>query len=406
VMQAMIDSPDVMTSSAIEASVLTEDLTFETLAAEWDELLDHSDQRAFFLRWAWNQLWWRTFRPPHSHLFIITCRDSRGALAGLAPLYWKQRRTAGVPHLRELQFLGTGIYAQTSEYLDVVARRGYEQAVAATVADFLRGDPNWDRLCLTEVPADSTVFPLLQHGLGEDAQITGCNRSFYINTDTDWDTFRSSLTKSARENIFRRTRRLFETFQCEFRLIDSAGELEQAMDDLVRLHQARWQTKGEPGTFALDGSEELLREAARISLREGRLRLWTLTMDKEVTAVLLGFVDNGVLHAFQSGFDPAYTHKGLGSVMNGLCIRACVGDEAVRDYDFMGGSDAYKQSWTKTSWDSVTLTCLRPGLHSQAFKTIELASRVGKSIVRKTVPRRLKVAGHKFIMRRRYYSGK
>ncbi len=404
--QVMIDSLGVMTSPTITASVLTDDAAFETLAAEWDELLEHSDQRAFFLRWAWNQLWWRTFRPPHSHLFIILCRDGQGRLAGLAPLYWKQRRTAGVPHLRELHFLGTGIYAQTSEYLDVVARRGYERGVADAVVGFLRRDPDWDRLCLTEVPATSTVLPLLQQALGEDAQIAGCNRSYYIDTSTDWETFTTGLTKSARENIFRRRRRIFKTFESEFRLVDSAGELESAMDALVRLHQARWQTKGEPGAFALNGAEQLLREAARLALSDGRLRLWTLSLNKEVAAVLLGFVDNGVFHAFQSGFDPAYAQKGLGGVMNGLCVSACVEDKAVDFYDFMGGIDVYKQSWTKTSWDSVSLTCLRPGLHSRTFKTIEQATRVGKLLIRRTVPKPIKVAAHKFIMKRRYYSEK
>jgi len=402
----MIDNLGVMTSPAIEASVLTDDEAFETLGAEWDELLDHSDQRAFFLRWAWSQLWWRTFRPPHSHLFIILCRDSQGRLTGLAPLYWKQRRTAGIRHLRELHFLGTGIYAQTSEYLDVVARRGYERAVADAVAGFLRRDPEWDRVCLTEVPADSTVLPLLQQALGEAAQITGCNRSYYVDTSTDWETFTTRLTKSARENIFRRRRRIFKTFESEFRLVDSAGELEPAMDALVRLHQARWQTKGEPGAFALNGAEQLLREAARFAFRDGRLRLWTLSLNKKVAAALLGFVDNGVLHAFQSGFDPAYTHIGLGGVMNGLCISASVEDKVVDYYDFMGGIDAYKQSWTKTSWDSVSMTWLRPGRHSQTFKIIEQATRLGKALVRRTVPKPLKVAAHKFIMKRRHYSGK
>lgn len=404
----MIDSLGVMTSPAIEASVLTDDVAFETLAAEWDELLDDSDQRAFFLRWGWNQLWWRTFRPPHSHLFIITCRDTQGRLVGLAPLYWKQRRTAGVPHLRELHFLGTGIYAQTSEYLDVVARRGYERAVADLVAGFLRRDPDWDRLCLTDVPATSTVLPFLQRALGEDVQIAPCNRSYYIDTNSDLEIFKTGLTTSAHQNIFRRRRRrqIFKTFESEFRLIDTADEVELAMDALVRLHQARWQTKGEPGAFALNGSEDLLRKAARNSLPEGRLRLWTLTLNKEVAAVLLGFFDDGVLHAFQSGFDPAYTNKGLGGVMNGLCVSACVEDKAVDYFDFMGGSDVYKQTWTKTSWDSVSLTWLRPGRNSQTFKTIEQATRLGKSLIRRTVPKPIRVAAHKFIMKRRYYSGK
>lgn len=402
--QVMTSSLGVLTSATITASVVTDDHAFAALASDWDELLDQSDQRSFFMRWAWNQLWWRTFRPRRSRLFIVTCRDANGGLVGLAPLYWKQRRTAGVPHLRELQFLGTGIYAQTSEYLDIAARRGYEQAVADAVAGFLLCDPDWDRLCLTDIPAASTVIALLQGALGETAQITGCSQSYYIDTSADWESFTSGLTRVARANIFRRSRRVFNTYESEFRLIKSADELEPALDSLIRLHQARWHTKGEPGAFALNGSEALLREAAQIFLSEGRLRLWTLTLNKEVAAVLLGFVDNGVLHAFQTGFDPAYSQMGLGGVMIAQCVGACVRDEVVDSYDFMGGGDKYKATWTKTSWDNVSLICMRPSLHAQAFKAIEQAASIAKLIIRKTVPRRLKLAAHKFIMRRRYYS--
>ncbi len=400
----MIDSLGVMTSTAIEASVLTDDRDLEALAAEWDELLEQSDQRAFFLRWSWNSLWWGTFRPADSHLFIITCRDSEGRLVGLAPFYWKQRRTAGIPHLREVLFLGTGIYAQTSEYLDIVARRGYEQAAADAVADFLSRDTGWDRLRLSEIPDASTVLPYLQQALGEHSQIAVCNRSYYIDTDTTWDTFKTNLAGWARDNVFRRTRRLFNSYESSFCRVETADQLEPALNALVRLHQARWRSKGEPGAFALTGAEGFLKEAARVSLSEGRLGLWTLALDTQVAAALLGFFDNGVLHFFQGGFDPAYSQRGLGNVMHGLCIRACVEDETVRNYDFMGGDNGYKQSWTKVWRESVCLTYQRPTLHSRVCDIIEQATRVGKFIIRKTVPKKMRVAAHKLIIKRRYYS--
>src|SRR5688572_2960279 len=101
----MIDTRSVNTSLSLRASALTDDLRFEALASEWDRLLDQSEQRVFFLRWAWNRLWWRLLRPPDSQLFIIVCRDEQDMLVGLAPFYLRQRRTAGIRHLRELQFL-------------------------------------------------------------------------------------------------------------------------------------------------------------------------------------------------------------------------------------------------------------------------------------------------------------
>src|SRR5438270_2232733 len=95
--------------SLLHTEVISDDAGLARLAREWDELLDQSAQRVYFLRAGWNQLWWQTFRPPGARLFIITVRDSGGRLAGLAPFYWRARRTAGIPHVRELRFLGTGV---------------------------------------------------------------------------------------------------------------------------------------------------------------------------------------------------------------------------------------------------------------------------------------------------------
>src|SRR5262245_16004754 len=163
----MIDSVEILTSTTIKASVITDESSFAALEAEWDELLEHSDQRVFFLRFSWNSIWWHTLRAPESQLFVVTCRDEHGILVGLASLYLRQQRTAGIPHLRELMFLGTGVYAQTSEYLDIVARRGYEQAVAEALVECLRRNGDWDRLTLREIPYSSTILSHLIGALDE-----------------------------------------------------------------------------------------------------------------------------------------------------------------------------------------------------------------------------------------------
>src|SRR5689334_9062013 len=106
-------------SLSLHTEVIGDDAGFARLAREWDELLDTSEQRVYFLRSGWHQLWWQSFRPAGAQLFIITVRDAREQLLGLAPLYLRERRTAGIPHVRELTFIGTGIYAQTSESLDL-----------------------------------------------------------------------------------------------------------------------------------------------------------------------------------------------------------------------------------------------------------------------------------------------
>jgi CelD/BcsL family acetyltransferase involved in cellulose biosynthesis len=389
---------------AVKATAMTDESAFDHLAAEWDELIDHSDQRSFFLRPSWNRLWWSFLRPADSRLFIITARDEAGHLVGLAPFYIRQRRTAGIPHIREINFLGTGIYAQTSEYLDVLARRGYENAVAESVAGFLYSSDEWDRLCLKEIPASSLVLERLREAIRGEYETGVCSRSHYVVTTGEWESYLRTLGKSTRHNLLRRIRNLSENYDCKLSLVETADELERAMDALVRLHQARWESKGEPGSFALPRVEEFLREAMRVSLGEGRLRLWTYSINGEVASVRLAFYDDTRVYGFQGGFDPAFSKQGLGTIHMALCLKACIEDENAGEYDFMGGGEAYKNTWADQQRENVFLTHLRPGVRSSAYTGVELAKRVGKSLLRAAVPAQIRAAGHRMLIQKRHYS--
>jgi len=255
---------------------------------------------------------------------------------------------------------------------------------------------------MNEVPRESSIFPIFHKALNEGAELEPCNRSHYIDTTTDWEAFRHSLSRSTRKHLTRQMRRFFETYECEFNRVHEQEDLEPAMDALVRLHQARWTSKGEPGSFALPGVEDLLRESAQYALSKGRLRLWTLKLNGEMAAVRLAFLDNGVVHAFQGGFDPVYAKDSLGSVMLGLCIKDCLEDPEVSEYDFMGGTDSYKDWWTKEGRETVSLTCLRSGIRSLTYKRIGQAKRAGRSLLRATIPQPLRRAGYRLLERRHY----
>lgn len=390
------------TTVNLTTSVVTGEAGFDSLAAEWDELLAHSAAHVFFLRHSWNRLWWRFLRPASSELFIITCRNQQGRLMGLAPFYLRQRRTAGIPHVREILFLGTGVYAETSEYLDVIARRGFEQAVAESLVDSLLQNSEWDRLSLTEIPEASPMLSSIAHALGADTVIEAGKRSYFVDTTVDWERFTDGLGGSPRRTVGSRTRKFFAEHDCKLKRVEDPEELDPAMDALVRLHQARWESKGEPGSFALPNVGEFLREAARANLAPRRVRLLTLEVDRRVAAARIEFVDNHVAHAFQAGFDPAYASEGLGAIMNGLCIRECIEDDSVHTYDFMSGSGEYKESWTSGERSTVSLTLVRPGTRSTTYKGIEMAKSVGKTVVRATIPESIRLAGHRLITQRHY----
>ncbi len=378
------------TFAGLSTAARVDEADLETLRREWDALVDNSRQRVYFLRWSWTVRWWRTYAPPGSRLFVITCRDRHGRLVGLAPLYWRQHRTAGVPHARELRFLGTGIGIRTSEYLDLVAREDGEAQVADAVAAFLHATDAWDHLSLEGIPASSAMLPPFARALGPAAWYSPCDRSHYIDTSTDWTTFLGTLTDTMRRHVGSYTRRLFQLHACAFERVTTPQGLESAMDALVRLHQARWISKGHPGSFSLSRFESFLRGAATASLGEGRLRLWTLRVDGHTAAALLGFFDAGRVHYFQSGFDPEYKKYSLGNVLLGLCMRDCVEAPDVSEFDFMGGDADHKKHWTRLHRDSVWLRFQRPGIRSLAYATSQRTTEAAASLARSVLPRPLR----------------
>jgi CelD/BcsL family acetyltransferase involved in cellulose biosynthesis len=376
----------------LRVEVIYSDEGFDALEKEWDELLDDSNQHVYFLRWSWNRLWWKAYAPRNGQLYLVTCHDSSGRLVGIAPLYWRQASTALIPSLNEVLFLGTGIPITTSEHLDLIARRGYEQQVSEAVAAMVLQDRSVDRLWLSEIPITSIALPHFRRALGQQHFLGLCNRSHYVDTNLSWDAFRKTLGKSTRTKLERCARRLSGFASCEFRCVATNEELEPAMDDLVRLHQARWLSKGEPGSFALASFEKFLKEAMRVTLAEERLRLWTLALDGETAAVLLAFLDNGTAHYFQGGFDPRFAKDSMGTAMFASCIRACIEAETISQFNFMGGDAEYKTHWTDLGLDSVALAWLRPGVRSSLFRIYETGGTAGKSLLRTVVPKRIRAA--------------
>ena len=183
---------------------------FRPIAREWDDLVDRSARRTYFLRWHWNWLWWENFAPAAARLHVICCRDRDGALAGLAPLYLKPRPVLSVLPLQELHFLGTGIGLRVNEYMDILARPGREAAVCRAIGASLAACREWDRLRLHGVPREGGESSGLLGTLNLASRTVDCDRAPYIDTSQGWEAYKSTLGKSMRRNVEYYPRRLFQ----------------------------------------------------------------------------------------------------------------------------------------------------------------------------------------------------
>jgi CelD/BcsL family acetyltransferase involved in cellulose biosynthesis len=375
---------------------------FRKLESEWDSLLEQSDQRTFFLRWSWNWLWWSYFAPADSQLHIVCCRGRGGTLLGIAPFYTLSRQVLPGLRIRELALIGMSIHLKTSEYVDLFAARGKEHAVGEAVAAALERDGKWDQLSLLRVPAESLVAGAFMQRMGSQGRSSVCDRAHQIDTSAGWQHYKQGLGRSMRRNVEYYGRRLAKRHACEFALAQTPDVLAPAIDDFVRLHQARWRAAGEPGIFSRPTVCEFVKAAIWQNLPQDRVRLWTLKLDGRVEAALLGFLDNGVLHYFQKGFNPSFLDDDIGTAMLAHCIRACCDDEGIRVFDFMGGGAKYKAMWATHERATTLHEVRRRNFRTSADAALQGAWIAARTTYRWMVPQQLREFRREWLKRKRF----
>jgi len=122
-----------------------------------------------------------------------------------------------------------------------------------------------------------------------------------------------------------------------------------AFDDLVRLHSARWESRGEPGVFADARVVQWHREALPILEDRGMLRFRSLRVNGETAAVLYALVDppwwpQRTSYFYLSAHAPEFAALSPGTLLLAMAIDRAAA-EGVKTIDMLRGDEFYKQFW-------------------------------------------------------------
>jgi CelD/BcsL family acetyltransferase involved in cellulose biosynthesis len=116
------------------------------------------------------------------------------------------------------------------------------------------------------------------------------------------------------------------------------------LDDLFRLHEARWRSRGEPGVLVDSAVREFHRDAARAFAAEGMLRLHRMRIGEAVAAVYYGFAWRRRSYAYLGGFDPEMPRLSPGAQILLHAIGAAIA-EGCGEFDFLRGGESDKYAW-------------------------------------------------------------
>ena len=310
------------------------------LETEWRGLASVCATATVFQTFEWNAAWWKHFgRLPGRLLRVVTFRDDDGALVGLAPLmtsFWYG--TA----LRRISFLGTG----TSDYLDVLAAPGWEDAVAEAFHGYLEHTGGWQIADFQQLREGGFLRGRTPGEAGRLSALTAPGEPCpYLALPPAWDMLLQGLGKKTRANVGYYDRALRKVYEVEAGPVTDEAALDDELTRLFDLHQRRWNQRWLPGVFGGGRVQAFHRDAARRLLERGWLRLFSLKLDGLTQASLYCFAYGDRLCYYQGGFEPTLARLSLGTVLTARAMQTAI-EEGRAVFDFLRGDEPYKAKWT------------------------------------------------------------
>jgi len=314
----------------VKLEVHTQAGALSTLAAEWRTLLAANKRHTFFATAEWTAVSWRAFGEGQE-LRLLTMRDG-AELIGIVPL---AVTTGG-----ERKVARFASYLEVTDYQDIIARPGREHAVWQAAIEYVAQQRL--SLDLHNIPAASPTMAFF-NGLAQDpayAVTTGIDDVCPIISPlpADFETYLAGLDKKDRHELRRKLRRLLGNADAGVDVTWEFGNLQQAMDDFVRLHRLSSADKEQFMTPSMVG---FFNDLAGVCHEHGWLRLGFITVRGVPVSTIMAFEYGDWFGLYNSGYDPEYEYLSVGLLLKALAIEFAI-KTGKTCYDFLQGSERYK----------------------------------------------------------------
>lgn len=299
------------------------------LAPAWWDLWRRCPNATPFQSPAWLAPWWDAFKP--GQLFVIAV-SGHGRLLALLPYYLEIG-----PLGRRLLPIGIAI----SDYQDILMEPRFADAVADALGARL-AVMGWEICEMPELLIGASAFCLTCPS-GCCAQTAAQSCAPVLRLPPNPVDVRHIVPKQRLRKWRMAQHRAERRNGFSIRPIET-GEAQNALDALVKLHRARWSSRGEAGVLADPRAVSFHRRALPELFASGLARLYALSFEGEIAAVYYGLLHRRRAYAYLSGFDPRYQFESPGTLLIGHAILEAQ-REGAAEFHFLRGDEAYKFEW-------------------------------------------------------------
>lgn len=329
---------------------------FLSIKEDWERLEQEDPDITYYSTFQYNYSWWLTYGQDQANkLFIICCyRDNK--MVGIAPL---QIRNIDKKILKYnvLCFLGKG------DYLDfIIDSRLFSAAtiIKSLFSDIEENAYKWDKIDLTHIHMQSRLLSyLLRHDKYNPhvKYLTSCPR---INLEEH-----KSYEQFSEENFNAKMRKKLQKLRKEtsyrFKVV-TGSESSDIYDRISHVHKMEKQylhdEKGRTerrSIFEDLNNEKFLKQLFN---NNDKVVIFLLELaDGEIIIYSCCYLYNNILHDWNSGYSPKYSHfHGIADVLQMEIINYLYTTGQVKQIDLGAGNYPWKFRWTRDFMVSYSFT--------------------------------------------------
>ena len=351
----------------LEITELNDYEQFIELRKEWNSVLAKSENNDLFLTWEWLSTWWKHFGNERE-LKILLAKDDKKIIAA-APLMCSNYKILGF-RLRKLEFLG----AEHTDYHNFILTERKGKCLKLFLKHLSKID--WDFLEFRDIPETPECDLYLRKIFGKKLlQNERVSSVCYYIPLCGTNECSQEIDGDMRRNLRRRMRRLKEKYNVTFERQDEVSSVEQGVKTFVELHQKKWFSKGQQGSFGEDPKfKDFIIEVSKLLAENKWLNLSLLKADDTPISAGLCFEYNNVTYYYHPGYDPAYSKFGVGNLLLMHLIEQA-SQKGMAKFDFLKGAEPYKSTWTAHFRNNLEFGCtqnhLLPVLYDKIIRSEE-----------------------------------
>lgn len=333
---------------------------FQALSAEWNELVRRTRFNSIFLTHEWQTTWWDSLGQGDLWVLAFRCPESN-TLVGIAPLFLHTLTEGDDAGKQQFNLVGC---IEVSDYLDLIAARGWETQVHDAFLAWLRSPdaPEWDIADLCNLPEASLTYremPELAAQYGIHASVMQEDTAPQFALPARFEEYlQNQVDKKQRHEIRRKQRRAERDANVGIYTVGPQHVLEAEIDDFVALQRA---SRADKADFMTPQMRRFFLAIAQRMLEVGTLRLLFLTINGEKAATLFAFEYDRRFWLYNSGYDPdAHSQLSPGWVLLSYAIQYAIAS-GCRVFDFMQGNEEYKYRFGAEDYKVMRVTLWREG---------------------------------------------